>query len=131
MSESDEALRAGSSAQALAVALGFWVYTIALFLIVRQSAHHAFDGWLARVATMAGIAVGLWPWARWLGPRIRRALDVFGRAALVLCYFLCLPLFVLVTRLTGHSFRRRPLAGSQWCLRRPTLTTLDAARREA
>ncbi len=61
MPESDGVVKATGSARAFGVTLCIWGYAVALVLVVRQGAHHAFEGWPARLATMAGVAVGLWP----------------------------------------------------------------------
>lgn len=109
----------------------FGCYAVGLLAVAHRVAHHLFDGWLARAVTMGVIALGLLPWARWLGPRLARALEVLGRWLLIGCYFTLLVPFAIVARLAGDPLRRRRGApGTHWIARRPLPNTLDAARLE-
>lgn len=113
------------------VGMAFWLYAGALLLSVRWAAHALLEGWSAHVGTMAGVAVGLWPWKQWLTPRVVACLGVLGRGLLVGCYFTCLIPFALLGRILADPFRRRrPMADSWWVPRRPLPNTLEAARGE-
>ena len=122
----------GNRWRAIGVGLAFWLYAITLLVTVRAASHHLLHGGSARLATMAGLALGLLPWAAWLRPRLVRALDLMGRAILIGCYLTLLALSAIATRLFGDPLRRRPAGGgSQWLPRRPLPNTLDAARLES
>ena len=109
----------------------FVLYAVTLCLGVRGLSHQILSGWVARLGVMAGLALGLWPWAGWLAPRVARMLGLLGRTLLLLLYFTVLVPFALVVRLGPDPLRgRRPARGSRWLARRPLPNTIDAARLE-
>ena len=120
-----------SRGRALAISAGFWGYAVMLFLVARWISHQYFEGWLARAATMAAIALGLLPWGAWLRPRFVRVIGLIGRVALVACYFTLLAPLAIITRLSADRLRRRRAVGvSRWRVRPPFANTIEAARLE-
>ena len=111
------------------IGAAFWCYAVALVVAARHVAHAWWSGWIARVVGMAFVAVGLAPWLRWLRPRLAAALNLAGRALLVVCYLVCLAPVALLARLAGAS-RRRASGSSGWVPRTPLPATLDASRLE-
>ena len=116
----------------IAITLAFWVYAAALVFGVRAMAYSTLSGWMAKVATIAGVALGLLPWGGWLRPRILWVLGLLGRAALLICYAVLLLPVAIAVRWRGDALRlRRPAHGvSRWIARKPLATTLEAARVE-
>lgn len=113
----------------LLATLAFWLYAAALFVGVRTLVHHGFTGWAAKLLTMGGIAAGLLPWGRWLGPRIAWVLGLTGRAVLVACYLIVLmPIAAIVRLIGGKSLSK--YGSSLWVDRAPLPHTLDASRLE-
>jgi hypothetical protein len=111
--------------------LAFFAYAAILVTTSRGIAHRFFDGWAARLLTMAGIALGMAPWVRWLGPRIVRVLEWLGYGLLVACYFSVLIPFVVISRLVSNPLRiHRSSRVQGWMARAPLPDTLDAARAE-
>ena len=109
----------------------FVCYALALILTARHLAHAWWSGWIARLLGMGLVAVGLAPWLRWLRPRLTAALNLAGRALLLTCYLVCLAPFAVLIRLIGAStHRRREPGSSNWLLRKPLPSTLDASRLE-
>lgn len=110
----------------------FLAYAIAWFLAVRYATHQVWDGWAARLATMAGLALGLFPWRHWLRPRIAVVLSWLGYAAMVACYCtLVLPFAVLMAVTGGRRAWRGPATGTRWVARRPVVWSLAVARQES
>ena len=107
----------------------FWIYAIVLVTAVRTLAHEALTGWMAKGATMAGVAIGLLPWAHWLKPRIAWVLGVVGRVVMAACYLLVLMPIALLVKLMA-VMRRQPDGASRWVNRAPLPHTLDASRLE-
>ena len=118
--------------RAVGVSVVFGLYAVILIGGARWVGHHLFEGWLARLATMAGVALGFLPWSAWLRPRLVRVLDAIGRALLVGCYLTLVAPFAIGARLFGDPLRMRsPRGASKWLPRRPLPNTLDAARLES
>lgn len=115
------------------IGLVFWVYAVALFIAAKWLIHHVLNlgGWAARIGVMAVLALGLWPWTRWLQPRLARVLGWMGRGVLVVLYFTLLVPCALVVRLRPEPLRGwHPASGSRWLPRRLLPNTLAAAREE-
>jgi len=109
----------------------FWVYAVTLLMTAHWISHQVFEGWLARLVTMGGIALGLLPWVTWLRPRLVRLMGFVGRGMLVVCYFTVLAPFAVLARFLSDPLRmRRPRGTSQWRPRVPLPNTIEAARRE-
>ena len=119
-------------AKRIAITLLFVVYAAALIFGARTAAHALLEGWAAKVATMAGVALGLLPWGHWLRPRILWVLGLLGRITLLICYLVFLLPVAFAARWRGDALRmRRPARGvSRWIARKPLATTLEAARVE-
>ena len=122
----------GSPSPSRAVVVAFWLYAMVLAVGVRTAAHHAFTGWVAKLVTMGGIALGRLPWGRWLQPRIAWVLGLFGRAILLACYAVFLMPIAALMRLRGDALKTaRPAGGSShWLARTPRTNTLNEARVE-
>lgn len=119
-------------AQRFFIACLFWIYALALFFGVRTAVHASLTGWVAKLATMAGVALGLLPWGHWLRPRVAWVLGLLGRITLVICYLVFLFPVAIAARWRGDALRLRHPArgGSRWIARKPLATTLEAARVE-
>ena len=119
-------------AKRIAITLLFSVYAAALIFGVRTAAHALLEGWAAKVATMAGVALGLLPWGHWLRPRVIWVFGLLGRITLFICYMVFLLPVAIAARRRGDALRlRRPVHGaSRWIARKPLATTLDAAHLE-
>ena len=116
-----------ASGSRAAVTLCFWLYAAVLFVAVRTFAHHALAGWLAKLLTMGGMALGLLPWVHWLRPRVAWTLGIAGRAVMTGCYLVLLLPVAAILRLMR---RERSNGSSQWIDRAPRPHTLDASRLE-
>ncbi len=121
----------GSSRWHRWITIAFVVYAVILVISVRRISHFLWAGWPARLGTMGGIALGVFPWAAWLRPRVERVLDLIGRGVLLVCYLSLIAPFAMLARCVRGSLQMRsPASSSQWCKRKPSPETLDAARLE-
>ena len=111
--------------------LAFLVYAGGLIWVARHFSHHFFHGWVAKLVSLAAIAIGLRPWVNWMTPRLMIVLGWVGKALCVICYFTVLVPWVIIARLSSDPLRQRPHPGtSYWIPRKPLPTTLEAAQAE-
>ena len=112
---------------------GVLVYAIGLWAAAHAAGHHFFSGWIARLATMGMVALGLVPWGRWLAPRVMWLLSLIGRATLVACYVVFFWPFAVLLRVKGDAmrFKRPSPKASLWVIRPARPATIDAARLES
>lgn len=108
----------------------FICYAIGVWRVAHIAGHHFFSGWLARVITMACIALGLLPWGKWLAPRVAHILRILGAWMMTGVYFMILLPFALFVRFMADPLAVRQRAGSRWVPRASLPDTLEAARLE-
>ncbi len=110
---------------------GFFAYASVLLTSGHWIGHHWFVGWVARLVSVAWLALGLLPWSHWLAPRMKRVLATFSWYVLVGCYFTLLIPFAVGLWLAGGRRRwhwQEP--ESHWRTRPLTPTTLATAQIE-
>jgi hypothetical protein len=114
----------------IALTILFVCYAMGIWRVAHSIGHHLFTGWVARVITMACIALGLLPWGRWLAPRVMRVLGILGTWVMTGVYFVVLLPFAVFVRLMADPLMVRRREGSRWVPRASLPDTLDAARLE-
>ena len=108
----------------------FVLYAATLIPYAKHTIHSHFSGWIARLLTMAVVAVGILPWAHWLRPRIEWCLSLIGKIVLITSYFTILVPFALILRFFKDPFRLTSNESSRWVPKKPLVDTLEAAQVE-